>query len=157
MLSILLLAACNLIKSNQISDDWLLVPDSIEDGETLKLSRDGKEEVIVKLCGIDAPETNQKIGKESLNHLRSLIPINDFVMLKKQGKNQAGEIIAEVFVNDPNVKGTDQKLFVNEAMVKAGMAYHNEKSTKRCKKNEILAEAEEIARSAQLGIWGNVR
>jgi endonuclease YncB( thermonuclease family) len=53
-----------------------LVPGSIYDGDTLRV-RDGAQEIKIRLCGIDAPETEQEMGIASRDHLRSLINQGD--------------------------------------------------------------------------------
>ena len=43
------------------SEPWALVPGSVYDGDTLRVT-DGAQEVKIQLCGIDAPEKDQPMG-----------------------------------------------------------------------------------------------
>jgi endonuclease YncB( thermonuclease family) len=53
--------------------EYEVVPESIHDGDTLRV-RSSKGEVLkVRFACIDAPELKQAMGEESRNHLRSLI------------------------------------------------------------------------------------
>ena len=45
------------------SELWLVVPGSVNDGDTLRVGRDGQEKRI-RLRGIDAPESSQPLGDE---------------------------------------------------------------------------------------------
>ncbi|MEM0979543.1 MAG: hypothetical protein AAGH78_04630 [Cyanobacteria bacterium P01_H01_bin.58] len=58
------------------SEHYQLVPGSIYDGDTLRVT-DGSQEIKIRLCGIDAPEKEQPMGIESRDHLRSLVAQGD--------------------------------------------------------------------------------
>jgi endonuclease YncB( thermonuclease family) len=58
------------------SETWALVPGSVYDGNTLRVT-DGAKELKIRLCGIDASEKDQPMGVESREHLRSLIDHGD--------------------------------------------------------------------------------
>ena len=66
----------HIIPQNKQSEIWIIKPNSIYDGDTLRVIN-GAEELKVRFCGIDAPEKDQPLGIESRDHLRSLIDQGD--------------------------------------------------------------------------------
>lgn len=90
---------------------------SVHDGDTIKAVKDGTVQNF-RLCGIDAPEISQELGKQSRDYLKSLIPSNSSVQISIIGTDRYNRKIGEIFV----VEGGTEK-FINEEMAKAGMAY----------------------------------
>ena len=102
------------------SEYYTIVPNSIYDGDTFRVSN-GSEELKVRLCGIDAPEKDQALGTEYRDHLRRLIDAGSGqVILVKTDTDQYGRIIAEAFI--PTGNG-DEEIHLNSKMVADGMAY----------------------------------
>jgi endonuclease YncB( thermonuclease family) len=60
----------HLFFKNNYAQQWQIKPNSIHDGDTLRVVR-GNEELKVRLCGIDAPELKMPLGIESRDYLRS--------------------------------------------------------------------------------------
>lgn len=58
--------------SAQTSRHYEVVSNSIYDGDTFRVT-DGRQEIKVRLCGVDSPEKDQALGIEARDHLRSLI------------------------------------------------------------------------------------
>ena len=56
-------------KQKQVFEIYQLKENSVYDGDTLRVQRNG-EELKIRLCGIDSPERDQKLGIESRDHLR---------------------------------------------------------------------------------------
>jgi endonuclease YncB( thermonuclease family) len=136
-----------------ISEQWEVV--SVSDGDTIKASKDGKTERF-RLCGIDAPETSQPLGKDSGDYLRSLLEQPKASLISHSNKvsisisdtDRYGRKIAEIFV----INGDEEK-FINEELVKAGLAYHYKQYSRNCPNRISLENAEAIAKSKGLGVW----
>ena len=60
------------IPLSEVGAPYQLVPGSIYDGDTLRVT-DGSQEIKVRLCGIDAPERDMPMGVESRDHLRNIV------------------------------------------------------------------------------------
>ena len=89
---------------------------SIYDGDTMRLTCNGKK-MKVRLYCIDAPEMKQRPwGKESRDYLRAITPKQ--VRVVEHGKDRYGRIIGEVWTND----GDEVQENLNLAMVWAGRA-----------------------------------
>ena len=128
---------------------YQLKPGSMDDGETLRVERNG-EEIKLKLCEIDAPEREEKLGRESKEHLRSLAMINNGeIWLIPIEKDQYGQIVAEVYVRD----SYDTALNLNVQMVRDGYAWHDEKESVNCPIRREFELAQEMAQEEGLGIW----
>lgn len=134
------------------SELYYLVEGSVYDGDTLRVERNG-EELKIRLCGIDAPETEQQFGIESRDHLRSLINQGDgtLIVLPVE-QDRYGRTVAEIFVP---VAGTAEEIHLTSQMVMDGYAYHYERYSGDCPNGQVLAGAEEQARSRSAGVWSD--
>ncbi len=75
---------------------YQLKENSVYDGDTLRVQRNG-EELKIRLCGIDSPERDQKLGIEARDHLRSLANINNGELwLIPIEKDRHGRTVTEV-------------------------------------------------------------
>lgn len=134
------------------SEHYELVPDSIYDGDTLRVS-DGNREIKVRLCGIDAPEKDQALGIESRDHLRQMMAKGTGrVTLVATDTDQYGRMIAEVFV--PTGSG-DEEINLNAQMVADGMAYVYPQYVGSCPNGSRMQAAEAEAKQQVLGVWAN--
>lgn len=113
---------------------------SITDGDTVKVLV-GKDQITVRLDGIDAPESKQAFGTKSREFLAKLCHEKD-VTVRKTGTDRYGRTLGTILVD-----GTD----VNAEMVKAGMAWHY----KQFSKDKELARLEIEAREAKAGLWAD--
>jgi endonuclease YncB( thermonuclease family) len=113
---------------------------SIQDGDTITVLV-GKEQVKVRLDGIDAPESKQAFGTKAKQHLSELIGDNQ-VRVVVSGKDRYGRTLGTVFVSSKNL---------NEQMVKDGFAWHY----KQYSKERQLAQLEDEARAAKRGLWAD--
>lgn len=68
----------------------------VADGDTLTVDLNGKETKI-RLCGVDAPEQQQALGKESKAFLQKLT-LGKEVAVTEIEKDRYGRTVAEVFV-----------------------------------------------------------
>ena len=139
------------------SETWQVVPGSVYDGDTLRVQR-GVQELKIRFCGIDAPEKKQPRGIESRDYLRSLIAKGDgSVMLTPIEKDLYGRTVAELFVRPRPGKGYQpgEEIYLNGAMVQAGLAYHYERYSDNCENRDAIAAAEEIAQANGAGVWSD--
>lgn len=131
-------------KSSQV---WTV--QRVSDGDTLTILR-GLEKQKIRLCGIDAPEKNQPLGRESSDFVRSLIAqSNNKVIVVPTQSDRYGRTVAEVFVILPD--GSEK--FLQEELILAGLAYHYAQYSSRCPNRNAIVEAEAIARSQKVGVW----
>lgn len=114
----------------------------VSDGDTITVLVD-KEEVKIRLDGIDAPETGQAFGTQSKKALSDVVFGKDVAVLVTE-TDRYGRSIGRVYVK---VRGKTRD--VNVAMVSAGMAWHYTDYSDDAE----LAEAEEAARKNRRGLW----
>ena len=135
-----------------ISKHYELVPDSIYDGDSFRVS-DGDREIKVRICGIDAPEKDQALGTESRDYLRNLIAQGKGrITLIETDTDQYGRTVAEAFI--PTGNG-DEEIHLNSQMVAAGMAYVYPQYVGSCPNGSRMEAAESDAKQQALGVWAN--
>lgn len=110
----------------------------VPDGDTLLVLRN-KTRLTVKLPGIDAPELDQPYGKEAKHHAAKLV----------KGKVVTIDIMQPGNPVYGAVRFQKSRILAHE-MVKAGMAWATTMD-----KSSMLAEAQEAAKTARLGLWAN--
>ncbi|NER37325.1 MAG: thermonuclease family protein [Oscillatoria sp. SIO1A7] len=113
----------------------------IADGDSFYVD----DKTSVRLLGIDAPELEQKGGRESKARLSELLPIGSEVSLLYQHRDRYNRILAIVFRADVNV---------NLQMILEGQAiiywqYINDWIGDR----RILFKAEKAAQRQKRGVW----
>ena len=134
------------------STRYTLVPGSIYDGDTFRVS-DGNQEIKIRLCGINAPEKDQALGTASRDHLRSLVAQgNGQIILTKTDTDQYGRTIAEAFIPLPD---GEAEIHINSQMVADGMAYVYPQYIGSCPNAAPMRTAESNAKSNSLGVWSN--
>jgi len=125
-----------------------VVENSIYDGDTFRVRCDNREEKI-RLCGIDAPETEQLLGIQARNYLRSLVAqAKGQVIIIEMDRDRYGRTVAEVFLEKPSGEQS-----VQEEMLKSGYAYHYKQYSSNCHNRDVFDSAEEMGRSQQRGVW----
>lgn len=112
----------------------------VSDGDTIKVLRN-KEQITIRLEGIDAPELRQSFGSRSKQALSSLA-FGATATIRKTGEDRFGRMLGFVEVN-----GVD----VNSKMVEDGWAWH----FKQYNDDEKLADLETRAREAKKGLWAD--
>ena len=112
---------------------------SIADGDTLTVLTEDKQQVKVRLSGIDTPEKNQAYGTQAKQMLSGKV-FGYVVRVEDHGKDQYGRTLGDVYLGD---------LWINYEMVKGGWAWHY----KQYSDDERLAKAEKEARLARRGLW----
>jgi len=111
------------------------------DGDSLKVVRDGKTEV-VHLLNIDAPELAQPFGDKAKKFCEELC-LGDQVRVVWEVRDNKGGILATVHEEDG--------FNVNFEMVKAGMAWECKELTH----DRTLTELETDARKGKRGLWAD--
>lgn len=142
-------AAIDAAAGGQLTEWYQVVPGSIYDGDTLRVKRGGRE-LKIRLCGVDSPELKQAGGIEAREHLRSLVAQGDGAIgVVPIEKDRYGRTVADLFVTF----GEDNEIHLNSQMVMDGMAYHYTQYSDSCSQPAVLARAEDLAKSSQVGLW----
>lgn len=111
----------------------------VTDGDTIVVLTGDKEQIKVRLEGIDCPEYKQDFGYKAKQATSNLC-FNKEVRIEKSGVDQYGRTLAFVYVGD---------ICVNKELLKLGMAWHY----KHYNKDPDLARLEDNARAAKIGLW----
>ena len=111
---------------------------AITDGDTFTLLVDRKQ-VNIRLHGIDCPEKKQDFGNVAKEYLSCLV-VGKVVVVTNMNKDRYGRTVGIVSVDGHNV---------NEALLKAGLAWHY----KEYDKNPAWSRLEETARNEKKGLW----
>lgn len=117
----------------------------VYDGDSIHITPPGKNRVVIRLAGIDAPELAQAFGLESRNLLRSLL-------LRRRAEascHKRDRYKRQVCVV------TSDGVDVNLKMISSGLAWHykqyeNEQSRRQ---RRTYSRAERVARRSRLGLW----
>lgn len=109
---------------------------SIHDGDTITILQ-GKQQIKVRLFGIDAPELEQPYGKKSKQFLANLIA-GEVVEVEPKGKDRYKRTLGIIYF-----KGQD----INAQMVLNGYAWAYVKYSK------IYVDHERLARENKRGLW----
>ena len=144
-------AAIDFAADGQNTEWYQVVEGSIYDGDTLRVERGGQE-LKIRLCGVDSPELKQAGGIEAREHLRLLVAQGDgSIGVVPIEKDRYGRTVADLFIDI----GEEKEIHLNSQMVMDGMAYHYERYSGRCPQPEVLAMAEERAKTQSVGVWAN--
>lgn len=114
----------------------------ITDGDTIKVLTDTKEQVKIRIYGIDAPEKKQAFGFKAKDFLSSLI-FGCAVTVKPTGRDIYGRTIARIYHADRDV---------GLAMIECGYAWWYQQYAK---KDVDYKRAQERAKKQQLGLWAD--
>lgn len=112
----------------------------VSDGDTITVLTATKDQVKVRLHGIDAPESKQPFGEKSRLALAELVAGKD-ATVTVETKDKYGRVVGRVIVG---------KTDANLAQVAAGMAWWYRAYAR---KDTTLRDAETAAREAKLGLW----
>jgi endonuclease YncB( thermonuclease family) len=110
----------------------------VQDGDTVTILTNEKEQIKVRLYGIDAPEKSQDYGIKSKDYLSGLVA-GKTVRIESKGNDRYGRMIGIVYVNGLNV---------NEEMLRAGLAWRYKYTKKRS-----YLQLQEEAQKKRLNIW----
>ena len=109
---------------------------SVHDGDTITVLQN-RQQIKVRLFGIDAPELKQPYGKKSKQFLANLIA-GEAVEVEENGKDRYKRTIGTIYLN-----GKD----INAQMVENGYAWAYRKFSKK------YAPQESEAKYQKLGLW----
>lgn len=112
---------------------------SISDGDTLTILTESKQQVIVRLNAIDAPEKNQAFSNASKKSLSSIC-FKKTAIVETFGADKYGRTIGNVTCNEVNA---------NKHQVDNGMAWVYRKYSN----DATLIELEAQAKNLGLGLW----
>lgn len=112
----------------------------VSDGDTITVLVD-KEQIRVRLEGIDCPESGQPYGNRAKQLTEQLVA-GRTVRIEKTGEDRYGRTLGYVWVDD---------VCVNHELLKAGLAWHY----KHFNKDPKLAEMENQAKAASKGLWSD--
>lgn len=113
----------------------------IKDGDTAVLLTQNKEQINIRLNGIDAPEKSQNYGQKSKQYLSDLI-FGKQVGVKTHGSDIYGRVLGDIFLSGRNI---------NYEMVRNGYAWMYRKYTN----DKNLDKLELEAKSAKRGLWAD--
>jgi endonuclease YncB( thermonuclease family) len=114
----------------------------VHDGDTLTVLTPAKQQIKVRLYGIDAPEAKQAFGSRGKQEL-SALAFGKSVRVEIESKDRYGRTVARVFVGITDV---------NAEMVRRGFAWWYRSYAK---KDVALAAAETEAKNAGRGLWAD--
>ena len=117
---------------------------SVADGDTITILRHGRDQVKIRLYGIDAPESGQPFGKASKQNL-SLLVHGRSIEVEVMDTDKYGRTVARIFVD-----GED----VNALQLRSGNAWLYTQYCKDWVCGEWMGlEAE--AKSSGVGLWAD--
>lgn len=114
---------------------------AVSDGDTLRVLDASGTQHVVRLRGIDAPETRQAFGTKARERLAKLT-MGKAVTVEVHDRDRFGRSVGVVEVAGENV---------NERLVADGMAWHYA----RFDKSRELAAAQREAKAAKRGLWAD--
>ena len=119
----------------------------VVDGDSVNVLRlPEKEELKLRLYGIDAPEWKQAYGKESKDALKGLLGPNAEISVKVLDNDRYGRLICKLHLDNKDIS-------VNEWMISDGNAWHY---VKYAPDDMNLKQAEDNARNNKLGLWSAI-
>jgi len=115
----------------------------IADGDTITVLR-GREQIKIRLNGIDCPESRQPWGRKAKRFTADLVGMKT-VQVQPIDKDRYGRLVAVVSLPE-----TGQVLGLE--LVRAGLAWWYRRYAP---KDQDLREAEERAKAARKGLWAD--
>lgn len=112
----------------------------VSDGDTIEVLYNGKGQK-VRLLDIDCPEKKQAFGQRAKQFTSDFCFGKD-VRVETKGTDRYGRVLGTVYVNNQSL---------NEALVKAGLAWHFTKYSH----SETFAKLEREARAKKVGLWSD--
>ncbi|MCL4745140.1 MAG: thermonuclease family protein [Burkholderiaceae bacterium] len=118
---------------------------AVLDGDTLIAHLAGKGQIVVRIAGIDAPESAQRHGRSSREHLAALVCGRD-ATLEGDKVDPFGRLVATVHVDRVDA-GLEQ--------IRAGLAWHFTRYAHEQEpaQRHAYRQAEMQAREREAGLW----
>lgn len=111
----------------------------VTDGDTIVVMTEDKQQVKIRLEGIDCPESKQDFGDRAKQATSDLC-FGKVVRIESTGQDRYGRTLAFVYVGQE---------CVNKELLKSGMAWHY----KKYNNDSELAKLETEAREKKIGLW----
>jgi micrococcal nuclease len=111
----------------------------VTDGDTITILTDKKEQIKIRLDGIDAPETKQAYGDASRKNLADICA-GESATVKDKGQDRYKRTLGVVYCKNTNA---------NEKQVKDGLAWAYVKYGRQ------YVELEKEARNSKAGLWAD--
>lgn len=120
---------------------------AISDGDSITLLTHDKQQLKIRLVGIDAPEKKQAYGTKAREQLASRI-FKQEVEVDLRAKDRYGRHLGVIYKN-----GID----INQSMIQDGYAWFYKHYAKEQPKDEALryANAEDLAKLKRKGLWAD--
>lgn len=120
---------------------------AISDGDTITLLTPEKQQLKIRLVGIDSPEKKQAYGTKARDHLAAYV-FQQEVEVDIRKKDQYGRSLGVIYFG-----GKD----INQLMIRDGYAWFYKHYAKEQPKEEALryAESEREARTQGKGLWAD--
>lgn len=120
----------------------------VHDGDSIHITPDGRDRVIIRLAAIDAPEITQDHGIQSRDYLRGLI-LNQPAKAHCNKKDRYSRQVCRV------TTASDDEVDINLEMLKAGKAWYftRFKDEQSRSLQRSYRKAETSARRKHLGLW----
>lgn len=117
----------------------------VADGDTITVLDAQRQQHVIRLGGIDAPEKSQPYGQKSKAHLSQAV-FGQTVAITFDKRDRYGRIVGQV-----RVRGEDANL----QQLQAGLAWHYKQYQKeQAPEDRIVYDAaERAAREKRLGLW----
>lgn len=109
----------------------------------------GKQEMRVRLCGIDAPELSQPLGKTAQASLQKLLDQKGGQVQLMPVRQQGQWVVASVFVSSQSA----EPQLVNAEMVENGLTCIYPPYLEECPYQQVIVQAEATAQNQQRGLW----
>ena len=114
----------------------------VSDGDTFTILISGNRQVKIRLHGVDCPEKSQDFGTKAKDFTSATIFAKS-IKVQSKGKDRYGRTIGIAQLANGST--------LNEALLKAGLAWHY----KQYDKSEKYAKLEQQARIAKAGLWSH--
>ena len=116
----------------------------VTDGDTIVVLTEDKEQMRIRLYGIDAPESRQPFGSKATRYVRDIAAL-EIVEIDERYMDRYGRTIATVYLPD----GTN----LNEELVRVGLAWVY---TRYCDEQPMCSRWDKLqqeARENRIGLW----
>jgi len=114
---------------------------AIADGDTVTVLTADKQQIKIRLAGIDAPESSQAFGNRAKQALVEKVG-GKTIEVVEQSKDRYGRTVADLYL---------EGRWINLELVAEGWAWHY----RQYSRDQRLADAEAAARQAGLGLWAD--
>jgi len=111
----------------------------VTDGDTIVVLTEQKQQVKIRLEGIDCPESKQEYGQRAKQATSDLC-FGKSVRVVSSGQDRYGRTLAFVYVGD---------VCINRKLLRLGMAWHY----KKYNSDQDLANMESESKNKKIGLW----